>query len=210
MVTIQFVFRSPLVTEARSEEKVKTHGWGQSDRRTTKHCKERENGRERRWRRKATRKNWCEEMVLINVCNHRLGSIMYNLHCMEAKTPLAEHHQTLCIWTVSPSSRFVAFVTHANQGTHAVYPKTSFEFLEPNVFILNIPGKLLHQRQTMSTETGCPLKFPAVKQDFNYIMTFKLYLHNKRCGLSYMRGRPGKVGHTFANKLLEQVRQKES
>jgi len=25
MVTIQFVFRSPLVTEARSEEKVKTH-----------------------------------------------------------------------------------------------------------------------------------------------------------------------------------------
>lgn len=193
MVTIQFVFRSPLVTEARSEEKVKTHGWGQSDRRTTKHCKERENGRER-WRRKATRKNWCEEMVLINICNHRLGSIMYNLHCMEAKTPLPTITRH-CIWTVSPSSRFVAFVTHANQGTHAVFPKTSFEFLEPNVFILNIPGKLLHQRQTMSTETGCPLKFPAVKQDFNYIITFKLYLHNKRCGLSYMRGRPGKVGH---------------
>lgn len=108
----------------------------------------------------------------------------------------------------------MAFVTHANRGTHVLYRKTSFEFLEPNVFILNIPGKLLHQRQTMSTETGCPLKFPAVKQDFNYIITFKLYLHNKRCGLSYevYEVGPGKsaIGHTFANKLLEQSRQKES
>ncbi len=135
---------------------------------------------------------------------------MYNLHWMEAKTPLADH-QTLCIWTVSPSSRFVAFVTHANQRTHALYPKTSFEFLEPNVFILNIPGKLLHQRQTMSTETGRPLKFPAVKKYFNYIITFHLYLYKKRCWLSnaVCEEGPGK-SYTFANKLLEQSGQKES
>lgn len=78
----------------------------------------------------------------------------------------------------------MASVTHANQGARALYSETSFEFLEPNVFILNIPGKLLHQRQTMSTETASLLKFSAVKPDFNYIITFKLYLHNKRCGLS--------------------------
>lgn len=45
------------------------------------------------------------------------------------------------------------------------------------MFILNIPGKLLHQRQTMSTETASPLKFSAEKHDVNFIITFKLYLH---------------------------------
>lgn len=53
MVTIQFVFGSPLVTELRSEQKVKTHGQGQQDQRTATHTareREKANG------------NLCEEM----------------------------------------------------------------------------------------------------------------------------------------------------
>lgn len=52
MVTVQFVFGSPLVTELRSEPKVKTHGEGQGseDRHTQGRKKEKGNG------------NLCEEM----------------------------------------------------------------------------------------------------------------------------------------------------
>lgn len=39
-VTVQFVFGSPLVAELRSEPKVKTHGEGQQDQRTTTHTAE--------------------------------------------------------------------------------------------------------------------------------------------------------------------------
>lgn len=41
MVTVQFVFGSPLVAELRSEPKVKTHGEGQQDQRATTHTAER-------------------------------------------------------------------------------------------------------------------------------------------------------------------------
>lgn len=37
MVTVQFVFGSPLVAELRSEPKVKTHGEGQQDQRAATH-----------------------------------------------------------------------------------------------------------------------------------------------------------------------------
>lgn len=40
MVTVQFVFGSLLVVELRSEPKVKTHGEGQQDQRTTTHSQE--------------------------------------------------------------------------------------------------------------------------------------------------------------------------
>lgn len=42
------------------------------------------------------------------------------------------------------------------------------------MFVLNIPGKLLHQRQTTSTETVARLKFPAVTHTFNNITTLKI------------------------------------
>lgn len=53
MVTVQFVFGSPLVAELRSEPKVKTHGEGQPDQRTTAQPAE---------RRKRGNGNLCEEM----------------------------------------------------------------------------------------------------------------------------------------------------
>lgn len=53
MVTVQFVFGSPLVAELRSEPKVKTHVEGQQDQRTTTHTAE---------RRKEGNGNLCEEM----------------------------------------------------------------------------------------------------------------------------------------------------
>lgn len=46
MVTIQFVFGSPLVIEARSETKVKPHGPGQEDHGTTTHRVGKERQRE--------------------------------------------------------------------------------------------------------------------------------------------------------------------
>lgn len=46
MVTIQFVFGSPLVIEARSEKKAKPHGPGQADHRTTTHREGKERHRE--------------------------------------------------------------------------------------------------------------------------------------------------------------------
>lgn len=65
MVTIQFVFYSPLVMELRSEEKVKTHGRGQGIREPPHTAKGREsNG------------NSCEEMDYINRAYHRLRPII--------------------------------------------------------------------------------------------------------------------------------------
>lgn len=52
MVTVQFVFGSLLVTELRSELKVKTYGEGQQDQRTTSHSTKKEKGNG----------NLCEEM----------------------------------------------------------------------------------------------------------------------------------------------------
>lgn len=63
---------------------------------------------------------------------------------------------------------------HANQKPGHYSPRQVLNSLRPNVFILNIPGKLLHQRQAMSSETAGPLKFPAAKHTFNYIITFKI------------------------------------
>lgn len=47
-VTVQFVFGSPLVAELRSEPKVKTHGGGQRDQRTTAHTGRERDGK-RQW-----------------------------------------------------------------------------------------------------------------------------------------------------------------
>lgn len=59
---------------------------------------------------------------------------------------------------------------HANQRARHYSPRQVLNSFRPNVFILNIPGKLLHQRQEMS----CHLKFPAAKHTFNYIITLEI------------------------------------
>lgn len=66
MVTVQFVFGSLLVAELRSEPKVKTHGEGQQDQRTTTHGREKEKGNE----------NLCEELDWINRVCDRLHPII--------------------------------------------------------------------------------------------------------------------------------------
>lgn len=57
------------------------------------------------------------------------------------------------------------------------------------------------------------MKFPAVQHDFNYIITLKLYLHNKRCGLSkdvYERYDQKRLAIPLQNKQPRKGRQKEN
>lgn len=75
-VTVQFVFGSPLVAELRSEPKVKTHGEGQQDQRTTTHTAGK--GGKRQW-----------ELVRGIELNKQSSAIActllsHNLHCMGA------------------------------------------------------------------------------------------------------------------------------
>lgn len=72
-----------------------------------------------------------------------------------------------------------------------------------NVFILNIPGKLLHQWQIMFKETALPLKFVAAKRDFNYIITLQLYLNV----LGSMRKYRGslKIAHTLIKQTMKEM-----
>lgn len=63
---------------------------------------------------------------------------------------------------------------HANQKARHYGPRQVLNSFRPNVFILNIPRKLLHQRHAVSSETAGPLKFPAAKHTFDYIITLKI------------------------------------
>lgn len=63
---------------------------------------------------------------------------------------------------------------HANQKARHYSLRQVWNSFRANVFILNIQGKLLHQRQAMSPEPSGPLKFPAAKHTFNYIITLKI------------------------------------
>lgn len=63
---------------------------------------------------------------------------------------------------------------HANQKARHYSLRQVLNSLRPNVFILNIRGKLLHQRQAMSSEPSALLKSPAAKHTFNYIITLKI------------------------------------
>lgn len=62
----------------------------------------------------------------------------------------------------------------ANQRAGQYSQRQVLNSFRPNVFILNIPGKLLHQRQAMSPETAGSLKSPAAKHTFNYLITLKI------------------------------------
>lgn len=63
---------------------------------------------------------------------------------------------------------------HANQKARHYSLRQVLNSLRPNVFILNIRGKLLHQRRAMSSEPSALLKSPAAKHTFNYIITLKI------------------------------------
>lgn len=63
---------------------------------------------------------------------------------------------------------------HANQKARHYSLRQVLNSFRPNVFILNIQGKLLHQWQAMSSEPSGPLKFPAAKHTFNDIITLQI------------------------------------
>lgn len=63
---------------------------------------------------------------------------------------------------------------HANQMSRHYSLRQVWNSFKPNVFILNIQGKLLHQWQAMSPEQSGLLKFPAAKHTFNDIISLKI------------------------------------
>ena len=85
MVTIQFVFGSLLVAEPRSEEKVKTHGRGQPDQRTTTHTQA--GGRKKPMG--TCVKKWIEQTEPTIACT----LLSYHLHCMGARKAVRDGHR---------------------------------------------------------------------------------------------------------------------
>lgn len=63
---------------------------------------------------------------------------------------------------------------HTNQKSRHYSLRQVWNSFKPNVFILNIQGKLLHQWQAMSAEQSGLLKFPAAKHRFNDIISLKI------------------------------------
>lgn len=72
---------------------------------------------------------------------------------------------------------------HANQRSRHYSLRQVWNSFKPNVFILNIQGKLLHQWQAMSPEQSNLLKFPAAKHTFNDIISLKIVFAQSIVGI---------------------------
>lgn len=72
---------------------------------------------------------------------------------------------------------------HANQKSRHYSLRQVWNSFKPNVFILNIQGKLLHQWQAMSPEQSGLLKFPAAKHTFNDIISLKIVFAQSIVGI---------------------------
>lgn len=72
---------------------------------------------------------------------------------------------------------------HANQKSRHYSPRQVWNSFKPNVFILYIQGKLLHQWQAMSLAQSGLLKFPAAKHTFNDIISLKIVFAQSIVGI---------------------------
>lgn len=72
---------------------------------------------------------------------------------------------------------------HANQKSRHYSLRQVWNSFKPNVFILNIQGKLLHQWQAMSPVQSGLLKFPAAKHTFNDIISLKIVFAQSIVGI---------------------------
>lgn len=72
---------------------------------------------------------------------------------------------------------------HTNQKSRHYSLRQVWNSFKPNVFILNIQGKLLHQWQAMSAEQSDLLKFPAAKHTFNDIISLKIVFAQSIVGI---------------------------
>lgn len=98
---------------------------------------------------------------------------------------------------------------HTNQKSRHYSLRQVWNSFKPNVFILNIQGKLLHQWQAMSAEQSDPLKFPAAKHTFNDIISLKIVFAQSIVGIKRGSMRLGweKIAQRHQkNKLPSKVR----
>lgn len=73
---------------------------------------------------------------------------------------------------------------HANQKARHYGLRQVLNSCRPNVFVLNIQGKLLHQRPTMFSELSGSLKSPAAKHTFNCIIALKIVFVQSIVGIN--------------------------
>lgn len=158
MVTVQFVFGSLLVAELRSEQKVKTHVEGQQDQRPP-HTQQRDG--KRQW-----------ELMWRNGLNKQ------SLRSPAPYYPIIytawELGKAGCLRPLLPSTEKWHATPRANQKAGHYRLRQVLNSFGPNVFILNIPGKLWPQRQAMSPATAAALMCPEAKHTPNYITTLEI------------------------------------